>query len=275
MVKTTYDVEVTPREVREAWTAIQEGENPFSGRQKSSATVYRLDDYRGTAVHDWIGASGAQIQDRLDHGYHVEAHDVEVGGTAEYAMPQILLDEDAGDLLVDQVLGGEDLYLARWDESEAPRSLTIRACIGMHAGVEAHVIGAYNEWILKVIDAAQRRGITPRVELWCGTKGQTFSGQGEGESMTVRIPLCEPGEMVDVTAWRAYLTPGAFRSLGFVALALGADKTPRRLTRGMGAPTNKEWSVSFEDDILNIECPGGAVSFPEAELDRMLEEAYA
>jgi hypothetical protein len=143
----------------------------------------------------------------------------------------------------------------------------------MHAGVEAHVIGAYNEWILKVIDAAQRRGIAPRVELWIGSKNG-FTGKGARESLTVRIPLCEPGEVVDVTAWRAYLTPGAFRSLGFVALALGADKTPRYLTAGMGSPTNRQWSVTFEDDVLDIECPGGAVSFPEADLDRMLEHTY-
>jgi hypothetical protein len=219
-MQTTYDVDVSPSEIREAWAAIQDGQNPFSGRQRTSATVRRLPEYR----------------------------------SASYS---------------------EDLYRAQWADTDAPRSLTIRACFGMHAGVDAKVIGAYNEWLLKVVDAAVRRGISPRLELWIGTKGRTFSGQGAGESMTIRIPLCEPGEMIDAAAWRAYLTPGAFRSLGFVAMALAADKTPRHLTGGMGAPTNSQWNVTFEDDVLDIECPGGANSFPEEAMDIMLEQAYA
>jgi hypothetical protein len=269
----THDIEVAPGEIRRAWAQIQEGGMPFTDRQKGSATVYRMADYRSADLNHWIGASGPEIQHRLEHGYDVDLKPLDIGGEAEYAMPQIELDDEVGDLLVDQVLGGEDFYRVQWQESEAPRSLTIRACIGMHAGVEAHVLGAYMEWILKVIDAAQRRGIVPTVELWVGTQ-RSFSRR-PNESMRVRIPLVDAGEMVDVTSWRAYLTPGAFRSLGFVAIALGADKARRTLTFGMGAPTNKQWAVRFEDNVLDIECPGGANSFPEEEMDRMLEAAYA
>jgi hypothetical protein len=193
-------------------------------------------DYRSTEHNEFIGCAGTDIQHRLEHGYAVESKDLKVTGAAGYSMPQVELDEEYGDLLVDQVLSGEDLYRCQWQETEAPRSLTIRACIGMHANVDAKVLGAYNEWILKVMDSAQRRGIIPRLELTIGTKNG-FAGKGERESMDITIPLVEPGEVNDVTAWRAYLTPGAFRSLGFVALALGADKTPRHLTGGMGSPT--------------------------------------
>jgi hypothetical protein len=186
-------------------------------------------------------------------------------------MAQVELDEETGDLLIDQVLSGEELYRAQWSDTPAPRSLTIRACIGMHAGVDAKIIGAYNEWLLKVIDAAQRRGVAPNVELWIGTKG----GYGGHGTLRARIPLVKAGEIVDATAWRAYLTPGAFRSLGFVALALAADKAGRALNAGMGSPTNKRWSVTLDGDVLEIECPGGASEFPEELLDQMLEAAGA
>jgi hypothetical protein len=270
---TTYDVEVSPADVREAWRTIQTGGMPFTGRQKNSGTVARFGDYRSADYNQFVGASGPEIQNRLDHGHEVEAKDLNVTGAEGYSTPMVELDEETGDLLIDQVLSGEDLYRAEWSETEAPRSLTIRACFGMHAGVDAKVLGAYTEWVLKVMDAAMRRGIVPRLELWIAARGG-FSGKGEAESMMVRIPLVEPGEMLDVTSWRAFLAPGAFRSLGFVALALGADQTPRYLNHGMGYPLNREWAISFEDDVLEIECPGGADEFPEQLMDELLETAY-
>lgn len=268
-----WDVEVTPAEIRQAWAAIQRGENPFSPRQKSSGTVERLSDYRTTERSVFIGATGAEIQHRLEHGYPVESKELSVpGGSEEFTMPQVELDDEYGDLLVSEILSGEELYRAQWQDTVAPRSLTIRACIGMHAGVDAKVIGAYNEWLLKVIDAAERRGVTPNVELWIGSKGGIMRA-GDNAAMRVRIPLVKAGEIIDATAWRAYLTPGAFRSLGFVALALGADRAERSLNGGMGSPTNKHWGVTLDGDVLDVECPGGASEFPEELLDRMLEQA--
>lgn len=268
-----HDVEVTPAEIRQAWATIQRGENPFSPRQAGSGTVNRFPDYRATETNAFIGATGAEIQHRLENGYDVEAKDLSVpGGSEDYVMPQVELDEETGDLLIDQALSGEDLYRVQWEETVSPRSLTIRACIGMHAGTDAEVIGAYNEWLLKVIDAAQRRGVAPSVELWIGTRGGLMRNS-DAATLRVCIPLVKSGEMVDATAWRAYLTPGAFRSLGFVALALGADKVGKGLNAGMGGPTNKRWGVTLEGDVLDIECPGGDVTFPEELLDRMLEEA--
>jgi len=270
----SHDIEVTPTEIREAWGAIMRGENPFSPRQAASMTVRLLDDYRSPVANDWIGATGAEIDRRLNHGYDVETKDLQIGGAADYSVPMVELSEETGDLLIDQVLSGEDLYRAQWEDVTVPRSLTIRACIGMHAGTDASVLGAYMEWVLKVVDAAQRRGFVPSVELWVGISGP-FSGAGSRETLRIRIPLVNGGEVIDVTSWRAYLTPGAFRSLGFVAFALAADKTvtKRRLTLGMGAPTNRGWAVTRDGDVLDIECPGGARSFPEAELDQKLAEA--
>ena len=269
-----WDVEVTPAEIRQAWTAIQNGDNPFSERQAGCGTVARFRDYRAASEDAawFVGATGAAIQHRLDHGYAIDAKDVAMpGGSTEYVMPVVELDDETGDLLVDQVLSGEELYRADWSETVQPKSLTIRACIGMHAGTDAAVIGAYNEWILKIIDAAQRRGVSPDVELWIGVKGGIV--RSPKDLMRVRIPLVKSGEMVDAAAWRAYLTPGAFRSLGFVALALAGDKIGRSLTAGLGAPTNTAWKITHEDGVLDIECPGGDVKFPEELLDQMLSEA--
>jgi hypothetical protein len=88
--------------------------------------------------------------------------------------------------------------------------------------------------------------------------------------MKVVIPLVQPGEIVDETAWRAYLAPGAFRSLGFVAILLGADKLGRTLTRGLGYPTTASGASLARVTCWSITCPGSMDHFPESELDACL-----
>jgi hypothetical protein len=269
-----HTVTVTPREIREAWSTIQRGANPFSERQARTVLVTQhLKSYRGHEVCTFVGASGAQIQDRLDHGYTPEGEiSAKLSGAEEYVVPAPWLDEEEGDLLVDQVLSGEELYRVQWQDQNAPRSLTIRANITFSARVNARELGRYTEWVLKVADAARRSGAVPTIEL-----AVTISGvfAGSKDKITVLIPLCEPGEVVDEVSWRAYLAPGAFRSLGFVAIGLAADKLGRMLVPTLGHPSNEGWAVAQNDDVLSITCPGGMVSFPEADLDAMLEAAVA
>jgi hypothetical protein len=271
----SHDIEVTPADIRQAWGRIMDGENPFSDRQNGSCIVLaNLDQWRSEKADEWIGATGREIDHRLTHGYAVEEADIPVtGGQTEFVLPTMLWDEEEGDLFIDQVLSGEDAYRVQWEEVEAPKSLTIRACIGMHAGTLAEVLGDYMTWLLKVVDAAQRRGVTPTVELWIGTNGSYE--RHPREKTRIRIPLVKSGEIIDVDSWRAYLTPGAFRSLGFVAMGLAADRTKnaRRLTYGLGSPTNQSWNVTVEDGVMEVECPGGASSFPEEHMNRLMEAA--
>lgn len=264
---------VTQSEIREAWATIQRGQNPFSPKQDRSCTVVQIDRYRGSKVNPWVGASGAQIQDRLENGYTPEgAITADLRGRDEYAAPTMWLDEEEGDLLLDQAINGEDMYRVQWEDQSSPKSLTIRANIGFSANVEAVELGRYLEWILKVADAARQNGAVPSIELTV-TLRESFVGSKD--RLQILIPLVEAGEVVDETAWRAYLAPGAFRSLGFVAIGIAADKLNRSLTSGLGYPTNKDWNVTLEDDVLSITCPGSMGIFPEATLDIMLETATA
>jgi hypothetical protein len=268
------EVTVTPTDVRQAWATIREMRNPFSSKQSNTIVVTeRLSTYRGNRHDDFIGASGAQIQDRLEHGFTPDGTiTADLTGAEDYVVPAPWLDEEEGDLLIDQALSGEDQYRVQWQDQGSPKSLTIRANIGFSADVNAGELGRYMSWILKVADAARRSGAMPTIELMVTTGGSFARSK---DRMKVVIPLVQPGEIVDETAWRAYLAPGAFRSLGFVAILLGADKLGRTLTRGLGYPTNREWSVAREGDVLEITCPGSMDHFPESELDRMLETATA
>jgi hypothetical protein len=269
----THDIEVTPGDIRRAWGAVMAGENPLTDRQSATVMVsFHMEQWRSEHVNEWTGVTGAVMDHRLNHGFAVDAADVEIGGgQTDFTVPVMLRDEEEGDLSIEDVIGGEDAYRVVWQDVEAPKSLTIRACIGMHAGTSAEVLGDYMTWLLKVVDAAVNKGYAPTVELWVGLKGcfQRF----KSERMRVLIPLVKAGEMIDVDSWRAYLTPGAFRTLGFLAIGLAADRTKgtRRLTMGMGSPTNQEWGVELDDGVLYVECPGGSDRFPEQWMNERLE----
>jgi hypothetical protein len=272
-VKFTYDVEVTPAEIRQAWGSMMDGENPFSSKQKAPQFIASgFAAYRSATADPWVGATGAEINERLIHGYAVEASEHAIGeGMTEFSMSTMTLDDEEGDLLIDQVLGGEDLYRAQWSEQDAPRAITIRACITFAARAGAQVVNEYLTWLLKVVDAAQRRGLAATVELWMGIKGGYASRPSE--TTRIRIPLVDAGEMLDVTSWQAYLTPGAFRSLGFFGIVMAADKVNRTCVAGLGAPTNKRWNVTYEDGVLDVECPSSADTFPEEYMDELLAES--
>lgn len=272
MTNFTHDVEITPAEIRRAWGEMIDGANPFKRQTAPYFISSDFKSYRSDRVDPWVGATGAEINQRLIHGYSVDASDHQIGGgDTDFVLPMMALDEEQGDLLIDHVVGGEDMYRVQWQDSDAPRSITIRACISMAASTDAKVLSDYLTWLLKVIDAAQRGGLCPTVELWMGTSGG-LAGKPR-DTFRVRIPLVEAGEMIDVTSWQAYLTPGAFRSLGFFGLALGADRAGVRLNGGMGCPTNSNWGMTFEDGVLDIECPASAHDFPEARMDEMLAES--
>lgn len=267
-----HDVKVTTGEIRDAWSAIQAGKCPFTSKQDAWAK-HGLNRYRGTRVDDFVGASGAQIQDRLDNGFYVDSKEFDVpGGAVEIVAPMMDLVEEDGDLIVSAAIAGDDLYRVRWEDFEAKRGLTIRVQIGMSAGTDHTVLSAYMGWVLKLIDAAERRGVAPDVELYCGAR-DAFSDVTD--DMVVTIPLVKAGQIIDATAWRAYMAPGAFRSLGFVALALGADKLGHRIQSHLGYPMGDDWSATLEDDVLTIDAPKTAYRFEEARMDAAVEAAYA
>ncbi len=266
------EVTITPSEVREAWRTIQEGRSPFRRKHPETLSENGLRVMRGDRVLPWIGASGAQIQERLDHGYEVEGRAVKVAGTSDASIPAMVWDDEEGNLSVDAILAGEDLYRLNWDSETEVKSLKIRACYGMAAGAEASVIGDYMEWVLQVMDKAISEGVLVTMELFL-TSINPWTGAPDRVTMT--IPLVSPGSTLDVISWRAFMAPGAFRSLGFVALGLASDRLGRTLKKGYGRPGNSGWAVDFKDGVLEVGCPVTATHFPAEMMDALLETAYA
>jgi hypothetical protein len=264
---------ITPTQIREAWDTAMAGRFPFDERQRSGIG-HNVESWRRETGSTFLGASGAQMQEWLRHGYFVDGDEITVApGDAEAQIPSVEMFEEDGDLIVDQALNGEDLIYARWENFEAKRGVTVRICVGMNAGTDAQIFDDYFAWVLRLLDSIERQGLSPDVELFF-VAVSPFARRGGDDRIETRIPLVKAGEVVDSVSWRAYLTRSAFRMLGFTALALAADERKRSLSPTLGRSGSTGWGVTFEDDVLTVNCPMSGNGFPEAEMTAKLQAAY-
>lgn len=271
------EVAVSANEIREAWAKVQEGIFPFSQLQRSTYTYKVAEQWRGNVVDEWMGDSGEGINHKLKHGYWAEGDGIVLKGESQATgIPQLILDEEEGDLLIDAALAGDDFRFAQWQQDVSFRALTIRARINFSAATDAKVIGDYLGWVLRMIDAtAEKTGMMPTVEAY--TQGSArFKGEKQGIHITrTTTVLSAPGAEYDPVSWRVFFSKGGFRTLGFVCYALAGDKLGKATNSALGYSANDKWRVSLEDDILTIHAPQTAEGFPEAEMTAQVQALLA
>lgn len=263
---------VTPEQIRTAWSAIQAGRNPLSAKQ-SALSSYVTSEWRGSHVNDFVGCSGEQMNGWLSEGYYVESGDMPALSQSDAVVgrrKRRWSDED-GEMVWDRVMDNEEKWLVTREKQPQKRGLKIRACFDFNCGVKASMMSEYFAWILRIIDRAERQGITPDVELFIETRG-SFQGEDSKHDL-IAIPVVKAGELVDTVAWRAFLTRGGFRTLGFLSLGIVGDATGKALVGSLGSATGSKWDVTMtEDRTLTIHAPGNASSFDEAAMTKKLEE---
>lgn len=271
MIQESYTI--SAERLRSAYVkAVEDGENPCSRRNTVSAIRDAMsypDQY-----DDFLGASPREIATALREGYNPK-REAKLGtvayGGQEILTPQIDLNEDDGDLLVDQVLQGEDFFYAKWDHVPTTVGARLRILWNTLGCSSADVLNDYYDWSLSIVDALKARGNAPSVELRILNRG-CLRDKGLVE---ITIPLGEAGKIVDSVAWRAFLSPGAYRSLGFLSHALIADDIGTRVAYGHGRSQGHAFGVAYdpEEGIVDVVCPKAMPNrFPVEDMDRMLEE---
>lgn len=273
MSKQVREHTVSPEQIRTAWSAIQAGRNPLSSKQRALAE-YTNYSWRGSTVDQFVGCSGEQMNGWLSEGYYVEQGEMpnlSQSDTVVNHRKRRWSDEN-GEMVYERVLDNEEKWMVTRERQPQKRGLKIRACFDFNCGVKAEMMQTYFAWILRIIDRAERQGITPDVELFIETQG-SFEGEHDKHDL-IAIPVVKAGELVDTVAWRAFLTRGGFRTLGFLSLGIVGDAIGKPLTSSLGAATGSKWDVTMsEDRTLTIHAPGNANSFPEDEMTKKLEAA--
>lgn len=284
-MKTEFTLNI--HDIKDAWiTAVETGAFPKDAVRakdvKNIRTLRRAETEPDYVDYKFVGASSRDIATALRDGVKPE-HKAKVQAVAfgdqEILTPQIELVEEDGDLLVDQVLGGEDLYYARWDHVPTNSGARLRILWNTLAHSDASVMNEYFDWSLSVIDALTARGMAPSVELRSLTRG-TMHGKGwsADKILEVTYPLAEAGRITDTVAWRAFLSPGAFRTLGFLGYCLIGKREGYTLDDGLGYSIGADFGVTYDptDGILDIVCPASMPDvFPAERMDAMLDEVLS
>lgn len=263
---------ITTGRIRDAWQRIQDGRNPVPKQDQLRRHVEG--DWTGDKFDRWIGMSPATMNERLIHGYVPESKpDVDVSmGESEIPTPALDLNEE-GCLVLDAALAGEELYRVMYEEKPCKKALTMRANIAFNCGTSAEgIISKYLDWLLAVMDAAQTQGIPADLELTI----KTIDSYPGVKNCEIRIPVVKAGEMLDAAAWRAFLSPGSFRSLGFLAMGLAGEDQGLALRPGLGRAAGQDWAVDFdaESGVLEFDCPPSP-GYREFPLDKMNEKVQA
>jgi hypothetical protein len=257
---------ITTTEIRDAFNAIRDGSSTITDGQFAPISYAIASD----RYDSWYQASGKEMADALNHGATPSiTPDVTIGGGEDAPRPTLVYDDEEGDLMVDAVLSGEDDYRVQWSETPAPVSIRIVAQVNMLSDTPGHVLTEYQDFIMGAVDAAANLGGAPGLEIVHYVRRAI---QRES-ACRFYIPLVEPGEMVDRTAWSAFFSPGGFRMLGFLARAVAAKREGRKLGSGMGASSGPGWNVSREGDTITITCPPSARSFPREHMEELLADA--
>ena len=168
---------VTPEQIRTAWSAIQAGRNPLSAKQ-SALSSYVQSEWRGSYVNDFVGCSGEQMNGWLSEGYYVESGDMPALSQSDAVVGRRKRrwSDENGEMVWDRVMDNEEKWMVTRERQPQKRGLKIRACFDFNCGVKASMMADYFAWILRIIDRAERQGITPDVELFIETVG-SFQGE--------------------------------------------------------------------------------------------------
>jgi hypothetical protein len=264
-----YSATITTQEVREEFFRTKEGKTTIDDPGMAPTIDFIQSGHRD---YDFYNTSAPDMADHLDNGFDPPGSlSVTIGGGENCIYPELVWSDEDGELMIDAVLSGEDDYRVQWEDVPSPRSIRVVAQVNMLASTPPEVLKEYCEFILEAVDGAAEQGGSPGLEIVHYVR-EAVGGENE---CRFYIPLVNPGEEVDPTAWRAFFSTGGFRVLGFLARGIAAKRDGKRVCYGMGYSTGPGWAVTMENDTLTITAPPSAQRFPREDMERKLQDALA
>jgi hypothetical protein len=271
---------ISAARIKEAYLyALETGTSPLDRKYGDepglSEALHFPDNHSG-----FLGATPREIGDRLKRG-HKPTHTSSITGSTfgdqEIFQSNIFINDEDGDMLIESVLGGEDLYYCKYDPMPTTAGATLRIMWNTLADSSAECLNAYYDWCLSVIESLKNRGMAPTVELKILNRGCVDIPGSKDDLVEIIIPLTTGGMIVDSVAWRAFLAPGAYRTLGFLSHGLLAEDLNSHVNYSHGSSVGHAFAVAYDQasGVVDIACPRSMPAvFPveemEAQLDRVL-----
>lgn len=208
----------------------------------------------------------------LKTGYETDAlADVEDFAPRIREKSQFIYDEEGDEIDLSAAWSGEDEFMQRWEETPIVPGVTLEFEIQFSSFTRAEVVNAYQLWIAQAVNAITDAGIDPEINVVL-TAGNTWDGKKHRQLIRVKTP----GETTDMFDWSAMLSPAGYRSYGFAAKILHADRLKKNISSSIGqVNANSDWTVKFDSDeqAIVVRTPTTPQEFPADKMTSMLRES--
>lgn len=189
---------------------------------------------------------------------------------------RLIFSEEGDEFHYDRAMSGEDNVFSEWTKRQVIPGLAVEAEISFSASVDNEVLRNYFSWICRAVYSLEENGVDCQVSLTM-TMDRVFEGNTRRRRTIVRVK--KEQEVSDFSYWSAMISPASFRTFGFIAQTLNADRNGDNVSTGQGGNGGSGWYVRFDPvrQVMEISSDymGGGYSFPEEDMTRQLHEALA
>jgi hypothetical protein len=181
--------------------------------------------------------------------------------------------EEGDEFHLDLALAGHDNYMSEWTQRESIPGVRIDLQVKFSGDVNARIVNDFNVWTNQMIYALDSIGVDSEINyVYWGKSGPDFK-----RPHTTIIRLKKENEAVDFTSISPMLSPAAFRTFAFAAIAMQGKDQGFGVTTGIStASESPGWTVTASEDKTRITVTterNARGEFPAESMTAQLREA--
>ena len=247
-----------------------------SGALKATSGTLKslIERWRDDSERSFYGANMTETVAWLDEGYELPDMPAGLPPIAAETMDnrwRYTDDPTIGAYCHEMFMSGDPLhYLAKVPQPVKP-GIAVEVQMSFSANVRHKLIAQYGRWIGRALASLEARGYDMRLDT-------VYVGSGvmrDQRRTETRIRVTDFGEVTLARDWSALFSPGGWRLLTFMAIALPGERDNKRVSRSLGSPQGAHgWDLDFDPEtrVLKVMCQSMASTFPAEEMTEKLAQ---
>lgn len=226
---------------------------------------------------DWEGATKREIEEWLVKGYKPKG-DValfDVASSLEL-QPSLLLEEEGEELLVGDALSGSDKPFIAYQPAPLKPGLRIVFDVGAACGTSPEALTQFiSQWFGPLLMRLETQGYDLELDVVIKLSGVFTDHPGMDDYYDdVIIRVKEANEISDFQGFSPLFSPGGYRTLGFLAIGLAAEKQDKTVVGCLGYPVDNPWELTWDSGqrTLTLLTPNTWHNPPVEEFNTNLKE---
>lgn len=234
---------------------------------------YVLKGYCMRIDETFSGYSKGQLERWLTEGYTSPGLDFSEFNPPIREKRRLIFCEEGDEFHLDLAHNGEDNYMSEWTKQEVLPGIRINLQPKFQGDCPASVVNEYQAWTNAIIASLEAAGIDPEVNYIY--QGKVQPSQTKHNTI---IRLKKLNETTDFVSISPMVSPAAFRTLAFMALAMQGKEQGFKVGAGIsGKIRDYDWDVSLSEDkgTITITNPYNVRSFPRDLMNQKFRDALA